>query len=598
MVDGNKFDIDFFTLADDDCPCPDAWDDVPVSTRTSSKTSSEEAFEKAREWLSQCNDNNHGYELPIEEDPSTWSSYCVTFPQILPSLPTRVVDVGRSDGKIKLIEGNGQPHIYLCLSHCWGSQQIITTTRATLAERMQEIRPDDLSATFNEAIWMTRRLEIDYIWIDSLCIVQDDADDWERESAQMASIYHNAYLTLAATRSSSGADGLFTTTPDFEVSGTTPTGEDYYLIFRQKIEHEPEFNWIAHTITRFPLMTRAWAFQERMLSKRVLHFGYFELFFECSTTSYCECDSIGYGGYTEEIPLPNLRKMYSSALESAAETRGGKWSNKKWVKRAKFYIARIWRSLVTFYTSLRLTFASDRLPALRGLASRFAEKRETRYLVGLFEESLLDDLMWNTYAREKPRPLVWRAPSWLWASTDAYIYYRDGLCYYDDDLYLEKPDDRTEFTVIEECHCRSAGLDDYGQVKSGFLRLTGPLLSVILLPAQGFDDNHRRKYLIHLPNIDATPRIWPDYDLDQAGPYQILPKAEVYCLRLVRNAEDKVDISPLLRALPGQGEKVFERIGMLGIMPHLRQSDCLDPETRKLVIEALDKAEIQTVVIV
>ncbi|KAI0546150.1 heterokaryon incompatibility protein-domain-containing protein [Xylaria curta] len=116
---------------------------------------------------------------------------------------------------------------------------------------MQEIHDNELSATFKDAIWMTRRFGIDYILIDSLCIVQDDAADWELESAQMASIYYNAYLTIAATKSSSGAGGLFSRTPDFKVSGTTPAGEDYYLVFREKIDHEPPLN--TNTASRFPL---------------------------------------------------------------------------------------------------------------------------------------------------------------------------------------------------------------------------------------------------------------------------------------------------------------------------------------------------------
>jgi hypothetical protein len=166
-------------------------------------------------------------------------------------------------------------------------------------------------------------------------------------------------------------------------------------------------------------------------------------------------------------------------------------------------------------------------------------------------------------------------------------------------MYLDKPDARTEFTVVEDCHCVSAGVDDYGQIKTGSLRLTGPLLPVILSPAQNLDDNYRRKYLVDFPNIEAHPRIWPDYDLEQAGPYQVPPKTEVYCLRLIQTVEDKADISMLLRAIPGlgQGDTVYERIGMLQIEPKTPQIDCLGLEARKLVVEALDKAQIRTVVI-
>lgn len=192
----------------------------------------------------------------------------------------------------------------------------------------------------------------------------------------MASIYRNAYLTIAATKSSSGDGGLFTGTPDFEVSGKTP-GEDYYLVFREKIKHELS---VIDTMSNFPLVSRAWVYQERMLSPRVLHFGYYELFFECSSDMHCKCGNIGFLGETEEIPLPIPRHMYSTALQSSAKTPTGSWSNKVWVNTARYFIARIWRSLVMMYTELSLTIPSDRFPALSGVARAFAEKMSTAYL--------------------------------------------------------------------------------------------------------------------------------------------------------------------------------------------------------------------------
>ncbi|KAI0011591.1 HET-domain-containing protein [Xylariaceae sp. FL0662B] len=595
LDDGSNFVIEFFTLEDDDCPCPDAWEDVPTSMRTSRETNSEEAFEKACKWLKDCDDKYHGSEVPEGEDPEEWISYCAASRQTSLSfakLPTRVVNVGRHDGKIRLVEGNGKVGKYFCLSHCWGAQQIITTTKSTLMERMREIRREDLSKTFIEAIWMTRRFRIDYIWIDSLCIIQDDPADWERESAQMASIYHNAYLTIAATKSSGGGGGLFTKTPDFEVSGTTPAGEDYYLVFREKIDHDLS---VDSNILQFPLMTRAWVYQERMLSPRVLHFGYYELFFECSSELSCECGSIGFLGPTDNIPLPNPRKMYSSALDSVTMTRNGNLSNSEWVKQASYFIARMWRSLVMIYTGLRLTIASDRLPALSGVAKSFGEKRKSLYLAGLFEDSLLDDLLWVNFSGKKPRLSEWRAPSWSWASIETHINYRDGLVYYDDEVFKEKPYERIEFASIEHCACTPAGLDDFGQVRSASLRVTSQVLPVVLLLEPGLDNHHRLKYVVCIGNRPVTPRIWPDYDLSQAGPYQVLSGTEVYCLRMIRQVEDKTDISLVLRAVPTKSGTTFERIGILQLDPHSAHIDGLEPETRDLVVAALDEADIRTV---
>ncbi|KAI0880482.1 HET-domain-containing protein [Annulohypoxylon maeteangense] len=599
LSDGSKFALEFFTLEDDACPCPEAWEDVPTSTRTSAETSSEEAFEEACNWLENCNDEYHGDTVPNGEDPRDWISYCVPSseaPKSLAKLPARVVDVGRHGGTIRLVEGNGQAHRYMCLSHCWGPHQIITTTKSTLVDRMKEIHTGELSKTFNDAILMTRRFGIDYIWIDSLCIVQDDAADWERESAKMASIYHDAYLTIAATRSSSGDMGLFAKTPDFEVFGTTPEGEEYYLVFREKMDH---VLWRDTTTSKFPLMTRAWVFQERILSARVLHFGHHELFFECPTTAYCECGNIDFlDQTTTDIPIPNLKKMYSTALNSMVRTRSGKWTNKMWVKKAGYFIARTWRSLVMDYTSLHLTIPSDRLPALGGVAKTFAAKRGSPYLAGLFGDSLLDDLLWKTYNCKKHRLPEWRAPSWSWASIDTHVNYQDGIVYYDEEMFLDEPDERIEFASIDGFRCEPAGLDKFGRVKSASLRVTSQVLPVTLLLKPGLDHQGRQNYCVYAENKEVTPRIWPDYDLSQAGLYNVLPGTEVYCLRMIRLVEENIDMSLILRVVPTQVGRIFERIGFLQLEPRTPQIDCLEPEMRDIFAAALEKAEVKTVDII
>jgi len=133
----------------------------------------------------------------------------------VPTLPKRLVKI--SDGrplKIQLYEPpEGQTGHYTALSHCWGNQQIITTTCATFAERKDNIPLSALSKTFHDAVDISFRLGIHYLWIDSLCIIQDSTEDWERESSKMQQVYQNAILTLAATASSSGQGGLLIPRP-------------------------------------------------------------------------------------------------------------------------------------------------------------------------------------------------------------------------------------------------------------------------------------------------------------------------------------------------------------------------------------------------
>ncbi|KAN0091808.1 Heterokaryon incompatibility protein (HET) domain containing protein [Hyaloscypha variabilis] len=204
----------------------DAWESIPTGWNgTSPRTDSDEAFEVARAWKADCLSDSH----KLYESPQS------------PPLPTRVVDVGLQDDVVKLIEPEGATGRYFCLSHCWGLEQIITTTRANLQVHKREIPLNLLPQTFRDAVLLTRRLGIAYIWIDSLCIVQDDNNNWKVESGKMERIYRNAHLTIAATRSSSGAGGLYAVTPKFEVSSVSSSGENYSLFFREKIDHHTEY---------------------------------------------------------------------------------------------------------------------------------------------------------------------------------------------------------------------------------------------------------------------------------------------------------------------------------------------------------------------
>ncbi|KAK7973222.1 hypothetical protein PG988_007356 [Apiospora saccharicola] len=603
-----SFQVEFFTLDEPNCPCPEAWEYVPISARTSTGTRSEGAFEKACAWLRDCDDECHGQYEDEDDEDTPQVSYCAAARLDDPSqltLPTRLVDVGRHTGKVRVVETAGLQQAsarYICLSHCWGLQQIITTKTATLAERMRDINVEELSKTFWDAICMTRKFGIDYIWIDSLCIIQDDSLDWQRESAQMASIYRNGHLTIAATKASSGAGGLFTETPEFEVSGTTPAGEDYFLVFREKIQHELSVD--LTTDLHFPLMARGWIYQERMLSPRVLHFGYHELFFECATSCRCECGDIGFLGNYDDVPLPNPRHMYSSALESIAKTpaKGGQWSNEQWLEQSRYYIARIWRSMVMFYTGLRLTVPGDRLPAVGGVARTFAGKRKSSYLAGLFRDAILDDLLWAVRAGKRGRPNKpgeYIAPSWSWASVAEPVTYRDGLVYWVEDIYQEAQEERVEFAKVESCEAERAGIDEFGQVKAGRLRITGPLLWATISATPGMDAGGRHRYHLQLrcggddDDWVVAPRVWPDYDWAQGGQHCVSPGDSVCCLRMVHNLEDGVDMLLVLRRVQEKkvkaGKCLYERIGSLRL-----HSDSSNIE----LVPSLDQALVQTLDII
>jgi hypothetical protein len=194
-------------------------------------------------------------------------------------LPTRVVEI-LGPQSVRLYETRGETAQYFCLSHCWGQHDFITTTSTNLQRQIEGIPWHELPQTFQDAISFTQRLGYTYLWIDSLCILQDDIEDWRREGSKMSEIYSNAHVTLAATASSDASGGCFRrrrkpsfakhTCPDLHATYT-----DWYVWNRP--DHS---GW---STDRLPLQQRGWAFQERLLSRRLIHFTGEEIIWECRT---------------------------------------------------------------------------------------------------------------------------------------------------------------------------------------------------------------------------------------------------------------------------------------------------------------------------
>lgn len=133
------------------------------------------------------------------------------------------------------------------------------------------------------AIKFARFFGIHYIWIDSLCIIQDDDDDWNRESAKMCDIYEGSYLTVAATSSPKCSfDFFMAPTPEmFSTSGYASDGLPYRFLAREGIRHPGTASDSAQIVKTWPLLNRAWVLQERFLAPRVLHISTTELIWEC-----------------------------------------------------------------------------------------------------------------------------------------------------------------------------------------------------------------------------------------------------------------------------------------------------------------------------
>lgn len=210
----------------------------------------------AKRWIKACLDTHN---------------LCKLTPDL--QLPTRLIDVISNLVRLVLTSSLTTRPSYAVLSHCWGTQQFFNLKENNLEHLMTEIPSEKLTKTFLHSIYITRYLGLKYLWIDSFCIIQDSQKDWLKESALMSSVYGGSAITIAATGAEDGTQGCFPKLPGFigKVRFKSRKAEQCDIAQKTSLD----------SVVMSPLVNRAWAFQERLLSPRLLHFSVTELFWEC-----------------------------------------------------------------------------------------------------------------------------------------------------------------------------------------------------------------------------------------------------------------------------------------------------------------------------
>jgi hypothetical protein len=332
--------------------------------------------------------------------------------QILnPKLPRRVLDVRNDRIKLHETTSTDDGSRYACLSHCWGalelSSPLLCTTLSTVKDLYEDVPWTQLPLTYQDAITFTRQLDISFLWIDSLCIIQDGPNklDWHEQSAKMADIYQNAYITFAAAASSNPQKGCYTRE---DMPCEHPVGRPIAIMkYSDGIERDifvrRNFTHDEHLL---PLLRRGWVYQERTLSPRVLYFVGEELIWECNHIIDCECGAESLENKFERIRISN---MSEDSVVGPNRQHGMPLA--------------LWYQIVSEYTMLKLSKQSDMLPALSGIVKVFAEKIKDQYVAGLWKRTLIPNLLWYSAEEQQggkadSEAQQWRAPSWSWASRD------------------------------------------------------------------------------------------------------------------------------------------------------------------------------------
>lgn len=373
--------------------------------------------------------------------------------QISKVQPTRLLKYEKRSQKVILCDSVHPPVKYAALSYCWGSLQPLMLNSNTAERLYAGIPIEELPQTFQDAFWLAAELNVPYLWIDSLCILQDDLDDWVRESSQMCDIYGNAYLTMAATRARNSYEGFLGPRSEptiiiIPLRAKGISGMVAACLLPYKLVAEPAR---VMDMEDAPLSKRAWVIQERYLSPRTLHFADSQTYFECNL-----CFTTEDGRCNQMHPFEG---EYTIGIGSALDEKGRHM--------------RAWRYIVERYTRRSLTLEDDKLPAISGLAARFAISIPSEgaqsvpsdsYLAGLWKGDLLRGLCWKIDYHYSLGGVSssYRAPSWSWASVNSSVDY--GSRWFDDlkDLAVVKN---------AEVHLSNKG-NAFGKVTGGWIHLS------------------------------------------------------------------------------------------------------------------------------
>ena len=373
----------------------------------------------ARVWLDHCV-KTHGQSCRPSHTPAkpTWEH-----------MPTRILDVASSDTEVYLrvpTEARPEDGRYVALSHCWGIDGTpFLTTRANLQQRMEGIKLDELPPTFREAVTITKQLGLKHLWIDSLCIIQRDLEDWQIESAKMSSVYQDAYLVLGAAAGLSDAQGFVGPRKRGKMV-SLPTNISTPIT----VQLLPPYGdgrasgrrWICRggsapdPLAAEPVTQRAWCLQERYLPMRALQYGSHQMFWECEKMKASEeGDVVGQNATYLKNLCANGTARHSvfkrgENTSTASESVDAKWSE--------------WYHMVESYSSRDITSPEDRLPAVAGLAKAVASVTGERdYMAGLWKTGLLEGLIWHRKDSKTTLrvPASYIAPSWSWASVQGTV---------------------------------------------------------------------------------------------------------------------------------------------------------------------------------
>lgn len=532
-------------------------------------TGSSACLSLARHWLRTCRTKHKNCERPQFRVDKFWK-------------PTRLIFIGDPTAPLRIVENDDIPFAvnYITLSHCWGKiKNKVVLTSHNLKYWKKAIPSLEKFKTFSDAIAIVRGLDMSYAWIDSLCIMQDSEQDWQRESAHMCNIYKYSYCNISATYAVDDTVGCFYTRRPEVIHQLTPlrvkfidntesdlsTSADSGLVIPSlrdsalalkgmyDLSGIGYYSWEGD-VASGAVNQRAWVLQERILSPRVLHYTSTQIYWECTELQASELFPYGLPEHrhSEKTGFKTLSPFNIPIQDYNRQSGQASRLHTLVVGAASI----IWKEAVSQYSCSKLSYNSDKLFAISAIAREIQRLKQCKYLAGMWETDLIFQLSWycpapgfrsynmNGAKAQLDQPDTYRAPSWSWASVNWGVRL-DGFHFHQLLPLAEVVDHNIELNTS----------DEFGQVNGGYIRIRGQLIEIDYQYFPNQVNDLKPDHKVSVKGHEITMRILEDDNADEM--VSMLEPPHLYALPLYAD----IGLRVLILAKVDKNE-CFRRVGM------------------------------------
>ncbi|KAI0443995.1 heterokaryon incompatibility protein-domain-containing protein [Xylaria telfairii] len=366
-----------------------------VSTRPMQNDPSQ-CLDAVSSWLQNCRENH----TRCRETASRLREHSR---RVIPKRLVRIKKPGEHQLRLSLqdTDGMGEPPPFAALSYCWGGPQTFMCGQSNSLKLASYISLDRLPTTIRDAVTVCSRLSLDYLWVDSICILQDSEMDKAIEIAKMPYIYGGAAVVIAASRAQSAWDGFLgarvpspEAVPVFQLPWRS-TDNQLGTVMVTPLDINPE-----------PIDQRGWTFQEQLLSTRMIEFG--------TRQTRCTC--------RENLSGPDSPAGYVDGWRSERDLDSSYVYDRMW-NMVENSLQDGWNQVIRRYTERKLTFGTDRPLAISGIAEQCNNLHGDEYFAGLWKHSINDGLLWAVMAADRePRPPKYQGPTWSWLAVNSAVF--------------------------------------------------------------------------------------------------------------------------------------------------------------------------------